>query len=243
MAPFRLFLQYAVCLPLLADSGLDAVRATLIGMRGKPPDSGGPRGATPALKVAKHQLRDWAESRLKDLALRGDEGELERRLNAELREAKLVCDDSPTDQPTCPAEDLRGFLNPLKFRRSRSFLILQTGVGIECGFDESAYLYSWTDEGWRRVWQNEQNTYTEKEYKPQHIEAVLVSPYNRANDYVLLTLGLQPWCSSNWHDVYYRAFRLGPDASSAPLIEGEEYAYLGVDRPIQGECDAGRCTG
>lgn len=113
-------------------------------------------------------------------------------------------------------------------------MILQTGVGIECGFDESAYLYSWTDEGWRRVWQTEQNTYTEREYKPQTIEAVLVSSYSQTNDYVLLTLGWQSWCLSGWHDVYYRAFRLGPDPSAAPLVDGDEYAYIAVDPPIQG---------
>jgi len=234
MTWFRLFVLFALCLPILADSGLDSLRATLIGMRGKSPDSGGPRGATPALTVVKHQLRDWAESRLKSLALRGDEGELERQLNKELREAKMICDDSAADQPRCPDWTLLGFLADLKFRRSRGFLILQTGVGIECGFDESAYLYSWTDEGWRRVWQNEQTTYAEKEYKPQSIEAVSISPYNRANDYVLLTLGVQSWCSSGWHDVYYRAFRLGPDPSAPPMVEGDEWAYIAVDPPIQG---------
>jgi hypothetical protein len=87
MTWFRLFLLLALCLPSLADSSLDALHATLIEMRGKSPDSGGPRGATPSLTVVKHQLRDWVESRLKGLALRGDEGELGRRLNEELREA------------------------------------------------------------------------------------------------------------------------------------------------------------
>ncbi len=234
MAPFRLLVLFAVSLPILADSGLDAARATLIGMRGRKPDSGGPRGATPALTMVKHQLRDWVESRLTGLALRGDEGELERRLNTELREAKLICDDGAADQPRCPEWTLLGFLEALKFRRSQGFLILQTGVGIECGFDESAYLYSWTDEGWRRVWQTEQNKYTEKDYKPQSIEAVMISPYSETNDYLLLTLALESWCSSNWHDVYYRAFRLGPDLLAAPLVEGGEWAYLGVYFPIQG---------
>jgi hypothetical protein len=113
-------------------------------------------------------------------------------------------------------------------------LILQTGIGIECGFDESAYIYSWSEEGWRRVWQTEQNTYTEKAYKPQTIHSVLISPYNRANDYVVLTLGSQPWCSSALHDVYYRAFRLGPDSEARPLVEGAELARIDDDPPIQG---------
>jgi hypothetical protein len=146
----------------------------------------------------------------------------------------LFCGESAAGQNACPDWTLLGFLADLKIHRSRGFLILQSGIGIECGYDDSAYLYSWSDEGWRRVWQNEQNVYTEEAYKPQSIEAVLISPYSKANDYLVLTLGTQPWCSSSWRSVYYRAFRLGPDPGSLPLVEGAEAAYLGVEPPIQG---------
>jgi hypothetical protein len=213
------------------DVRLDALRSSMLGMRGKAPESGGPRGATPQLTVAKHQLRDWVESRLPALTERGDVGEFERKLNSELHEAKLLCGEGAGP---CPDWTLLGFLDDLKFRRSNGFLILQTGIGIECGYDDSAYLYGWSDEGWRRVWQNEQNIYTKNAYKPQSIDAVLISPNNKANDYVVLTLGTQPWCSSNWREVYYRAFRLGPDQGAAPLVDGAEVAYLGVDPPIEG---------
>jgi hypothetical protein len=233
---FRLPVLLVLCgLGLADDMRLDALRSSLIGMRGKEPEFGGSRGATPQLTVAKHQLRDWVESRLPALNERGDEGEFERKLNSELRDAKLPC----SDQNSCPDWTLLGFLNDLKLRRSRGFLILQTGLGIECGFDESVYLYSWSDEGWRRIWQNEQNSYTEKAYKPQRLHAVLISPYNNANDYLVLTLGTQEWCSSNWRHVYYRAFRLGPDPGAAPLVEGAEGAYLGVYPPIEGSVARG----
>ena len=121
MTRFRLFLLFALCLPSWADSGLDALHATLTEMRGKSPDSGGPRGATPALTVVKHQWRDWVESRLKSLALRGDEEELGSRLNAELREAKLVCDDTAADQPRCPDQDRVGFSTALSFADPKAF--------------------------------------------------------------------------------------------------------------------------
>jgi hypothetical protein len=231
----RLSVLLILCgLGLADDMRLDALRSSMIGMRGKPSESGGPRGATPQLTVAKHQLRDWVESRLTAFTERGDEREFERKLNSELREAKLLYAESAGDQGPSLGWTLLGFLEDLKFRRSSGFLILQTGVGIECGFDESAYLYSLSDEGWKRVWQAEQNTYTKKAYKPQRLHAVLISPYNHANDYLVLTLGTEPWCASNWHDVYYRAFRLGPDQSAAPLVAGAEWAYLGVESPIQG---------
>src|SRR5260370_41361081 len=116
----------AFCWPGLADDvQLDALRSSLSGMRGKQPESGESRGATPQLTVAKHQLRDWVESRLTALAQRGDEGEFERKLNSEFRETGLFCD-SPGQEP-CPDRILSGFLEDLKIRRNTGFLIVQTG--------------------------------------------------------------------------------------------------------------------
>jgi hypothetical protein len=234
--PLRLLILVAFCWPGLADDvQLDALRSSLSGMRVKQPESGGSRGATPQLTVAKHQLRNWVESRLTALTQRGDEGELERKLNSELREAKLSCGyRHPLEQQPCPDWTFSGFLGDLKIRRHEGFLVVQTALGIECGFDESAYLYSWSGEGWKRVWQTEQNTYTEKEYHPQTLHSVLISPYNKANEYMVLTLGSESWCSSNWHTVYYRMFRLGPDPQAGPLLEGSEFAYLAHYRPVQG---------
>jgi len=222
-----------LCCPgLAADTRLDALQSTVTGMRGKPPDFGGPRGATPQLTTAKHQLRDWVESRLSALSERGDEDEFQRKLNSELGGAKLFCEYFPAPgQLQCPDWTLLGFLNPLRIHRAATFLIVMTSVGIECGFDDSAYVYSWSEEGWHRVWQNEQNTYTEKEYLPQSLDAVLISPYNRTNDYLVLTLGSEPWCSSAWHSVYYRAFRLGPDLQAGPLLDRARWAYLGTHNP------------
>jgi hypothetical protein len=209
-----------------ADAPLDGLRSSLIGMRGKPP-SDHLRGATPQLTIAKHQLRDWVESRLAGLSQRADEGEFGRRLNSDIGAAKLTCGASTAGLEPCPDWTMVGFLESLDIHRSGVFLILRTGVGIECGFDESAYIYSWSDEGWRRVWQNEQNTYVEKIYKPQTLEGVLISEYSKTNDYLVLTLGTESWCSSNWHEVYFRAFRLGPDPSAAPLVEGSQWAFMG----------------
>src|SRR5207302_9308953 len=94
--------------------------------------------------------------------------------------------------------------------------------------------YSQSEEGWSRVWQTEQNTYTDKNYKPQTIDSVLISPYNKGNEYLVLTLVAASWCSSAWLPIFYRAFRLGPDPGAALLIEAVEPAYLGDSRPTRG---------
>lgn len=87
--------------------------------------------------------------------------------------------------------------------------MVQTAVGIECGFDESAYTYEWDGDRWRRFWQSEQDDYGEKKYLPQRLHAVLISPTDYRTDgdksaHLVLTLGDLPWCSSNWRDVYIR---------------------------------------
>jgi len=71
-------------------------------------------------------------------------------------------------------------------------------------------------------------------YQPQTIHNVLVSPYSRANNYVVLTLGSESWCASNLHNVYYRVFRLGPDPTAKPLVEGAMWARIDGDPPIHG---------
>jgi hypothetical protein len=227
----RLFIFIALCVAAPgADLNLEALRSTLLPMRGKQPgEATGPRGATPQLTVAKHQLLDWLDSRLGSLSREVDSLELQRNLNIELRDAGLSCEGSV--KSPCPDWTLAGFAGRVAINWRAAFLVVTAGMGIECGYDESAYVFSWNGQKWVRVWQNEQNTYTKEGYKPQTLESVLISPYNRANDYLVLTLGSESWCSSNWHDVYYRAFRLGPDQEAHPLVSGSEWTAVGFREP------------
>jgi hypothetical protein len=205
----------------------------------RPDKAKGPRGATPQLTIAKHQLLDWLDSRMARLSRSVDAIEVQRSFNLELRDAGLSCSYDEPAQNKCPEWTLSGFVGPVHVRWSAAFVVVTSGVGIECGYDESAYVYSWNGEKWVRVWQNEQNLYTKDKYKPQTLHSVLISPYNRGNDYLVLTLGSESWCSSNWHDVYYRVFRLGPDQQAAPLVDGSEWTAVGWrDPPILGSLSA-----
>jgi hypothetical protein len=209
-------------LVLAQDARLDALRSSLIAIRHE--EKNDVRGATPQLTVVKHQLRDWIESRLTQLPQRGDAEAFVRPLNTELHAAGLVCEYEPGKLP-CPEWYDMGFIEDVRIQPNTGFLIVQTGVGIECGYDESAYMYRWSGEGWNRVWQSEQNTYIKGKYFPQAFAAIRLSPFNRDNDYLVLTLGYETWCASNWHDVYYRVFRLGPDLLAPPLVEGSSWAF------------------
>lgn len=210
---------------MAADARFDSLREALGAIGRQSLNDGGPRGASPILTVAKHQLRDWVESRLGA----GDPEELARSLNAELDAAQLFCASQCVDEVA-----FFGTVHELQIRRSGAYLTLVAGVGILCGFDDSAYVYRSTAQGWRRVWQSEQNNYLEGAYRPQMIVSVQVSL--RAD--MVLTLGREPWCTSWWHDVYYRVFRLGSEGR--PLIDGSSWAYVPEDPPIRGRFDEDR---
>jgi len=62
---------------------------------------------------------------------------------------------------------------------------------------------------WNRFWQSEQDDYQEGKYFPQRVERVAVSPTDYFRDadkaaHLILTLGIEPWCTSSWHEVYYQ---------------------------------------
>jgi hypothetical protein len=231
----RFVLLLALVLSVRAeDDPLAALRATLLPMREHPDEHLESRGATAQLTVAKHQLRDWIETSLARLGENGDEAALVRELNAVLSKEKFLCDYSmPGADDRCPDEKLLGFLGGIRIRRQLQFLVVETAIGIQCGYDESAYIYEWAGERWQRRWESEQDNYAEKQYFPQMLDAVRISLPDKKGSQLVLMLGREPWCASNWHDVYYRLWRIGPrDQSTKLLLEGSEWAF--VENGIQG---------
>jgi hypothetical protein len=235
-----------------AGTPLDDLHALLAPMRAQPSGmSGKMRGASEQFSMMKDQLRNWIESRLAGLGADGDEAVLALRLNDELRQADLSCRKPPdrdgiSDAPACvggTSEDSElGFLNDITIQRQSygygdEFLIVQTGLGIVCGFDESAYVYQWKDRHWQLTLTSEQDVYTEVSYKPQKIYSVLVSTSAGEKDHrhLVLTLGMLPWCSSNWQAIYYRLWRTSEGQTDPkPLLDRQEYNYRGREPPIEG---------
>ena len=217
------------------ESLLTALYAALVPLRAQPQARPEVRGASPQFTTLKHQLRDWVESRLVDFPQRGSEAALAQELNAVLLKAELTCSTNrggPAEY--CSSESFVGYLETLRVTRQQEFLIVETGMGIICGYDESAYLYRWNGSKWQRLWSSEQTIYTEKQYVPQTIHAVQISPVRAGQKQrLVLTLGSNSWCSSNWHPVYYRLWRIGGEQEqmTAPLIDRKEMAFLGKNTP------------
>jgi hypothetical protein len=186
------------------------------------------RGA-PQMTTAKHQLRDWIESKLAPLPLNSDTPTLEKQLNDSLRSAKLFCEQNDA----CARErrdvfDETGYLGKVELRINAGLLDVRTHMGIICGYDESAYLYKWTGSQWERIWETERNDYAADRYDPQNIYEVIVAQERSSrgvlDDRLVLTLGRNPWCTSNWHRDYFRLWRVD-QAGSRLILEGSDIAF------------------
>jgi hypothetical protein len=225
-----------LAIPLAAeDAALSKIRALLVPLRAKPFDGPAPRGASPVFTDVKHLLRDWIEAKLREFRDEDDAGAFARELNAEIQSAKLSCNfRAVPPEKGCPDRGEPGYLGEIRIVLGE-MLVVTTGVGIVCGFDQSAYAYSLVDGHWKRFWQSETNDYIVGKYVPLNFLGILLSyrdDINRGADpnvRLLLMLARDPaYCESNWYNVYYRAWQLRVDRPEAKLLlEGGEEAFLG----------------
>jgi len=183
------------------------------------------RDAYELLTTAKHQLRDWIEVQLSKFDATGDAAVLAHDLNEALRGLMCSFGDLP-GAPACPEDNWLGYLARVRLERVGLELIVETSIGIQCGFDDSAYLFSWPDGKWVRRWESEQNDYSTEKYKPQNLSAVRVGGSDGGDGQLLLTVGTQPWCSSNWRGIYVRVWRLRAGIAPQLILNESDYGFV-----------------
>jgi hypothetical protein len=211
--PFGIF--FLCSLAGAQDTKITTLAKTLLSLREYTASHSGLHGGLPELTVAKHQLRDWIEFRLASFPENGNEVALSNDFLTGLTNAKLFCDD-PSDCVTTSV----GFLDQVQVAREHGLLIIMTavGTGIRCGYDYSAYIYEWRENNWRRVWENEQNDYTEGAYRPQTLHLVHISEADAGGTRLVLTLGTPAGCGGAFVPLYYRVFRVTARGAGASLI-------------------------
>jgi hypothetical protein len=188
------------------DSQLAAVTKTVLSLRDSAQSHSDLTGVMPEVTIAKHQIRDWIESRLASFPESGDEAALSNYFLSAIANAKLFCDDESDCRPTA-----LGFLDEIAVNRDHGFLTIRTAVGtsVRCGYDNSAYVYEWRGGKWERVWENEQNDYANDAYHPQMLHSVHISDAGRDGARLILTLGTPTGCHGAFVPVYYRVWRTG----------------------------------
>jgi hypothetical protein len=203
MRPLALLMLCAPIAVQAADARLDTIRALLLPMRTADFSSNKVRGATPELTAVKHQLREWIESHLSALQWNGvrwvpDPIVLQEQLNDELNRAGLFC---VPEWKGCESRTPLGFLGRIVLEMQSDVLVAKTAVGIECGYDESAYVYEQNagSKERRKFWPTEQDGYSEGKYFPQILDQVKISRFGAGGGKrLILTLGTERWCSGNW---------------------------------------------
>lgn len=220
------------------DDSVRAVKEALEGLRPHAQEHRGTRGATEALTPVKHRLRDWAEAMLAAAGEHFDEDTLNRQFQESAAGAGWLCANG------CPLTAL-GYADAPRVHRQGGFAVIQTSVGIACGFDDSAYLYEWrgaagrsgsrqNDSRWTRIFATEQDHYTPAGYLPQTIYSVQVSPPDASGARIIVSLGSRPGCSNAFQPLYYRLWRMAPgSAKPALLLDASETAFIGFYPPAR----------
>lgn len=213
------------------DSGLNDLRPFLEARRPHAQEHKDTRGATAAVTSIKHMLRDWAEAKLTALDDHFDEDALNRGFQEAAARAGLLCRDG------CPLTAL-GYADAPRVRRQGEFAVIQTSVGIACGYDDSAYLYEWSGSRWQRIFATEQDNYTKAGYLPQTIYSVEISPPDASGARIIVSLGSRPGCSNAFQPLYYRLWRISSGGKPKLLLDASETAYIGFYPPVRATLSA-----
>ncbi len=212
------------------------------------------RDAGPELTPVKQALRTWIEAQLPpvpettadDIAyMPAPEGltALGVKMSAALDAAGLTCGQWAAPDYRCGGstnsmENDRGYVDQVRITSfdDNRYLMVVTGVGVQCGFDQSAYLYTHgRDRHWRLALSIEQDSYDDKHYRAENFLSISVSPSNVAwNDPtpppLVAAIGYSPWCSSNWNMLNTRLWRVNPKiATPHPILERDDELYTGND--------------
>jgi hypothetical protein len=211
------------------DARLAALHAALVTLHEHATEISTQRRMIPELTIAKHQLRDWIESRLESLDDPDHAKDLEGGINQELKNLSVTDSADP--------QDLLGSLGEVRLESQSGMLIVTTTVGIICENDASAYGYKRVDGHWKRVWETEQDDYAPGKYDPQSFDEVHVwQPLGEGHQDdppLVMTLGNDWGCASTWHTVYYRVWRVDATRSKL-LIDRSDFAWLRAGSYIVG---------
>lgn len=213
------------------------------------------RDAGPELTPVKQILRMWIEQQLPPVpGPSGPNGEiyplypddltdLGVRLSQALDSAGLTCGRLGKPDFRCGGnsteeENDRGYVDRVRITRfdDDRYLMVVTGVGVRCGFDQSAYLYEQgADHHWHLLMSVEQDRYSEREYEPENFLSIDVSSSGKAwgepaPPPLVAAIGYHPWCSSNWNMLntrLWRATRVTP--APAAILNRNDELYTGTD--------------
>jgi len=183
-----------------------------------PEDTDVPPAARSLMTAWKKDLRDFIGRELNAGPYRSAPAE---RIRADLK-AALAREGVPVNRASPGPEGPYGWIADLDVRRPAGhdrLVAVTVTQEISCGSDASLYLFQQDDQGWRLAFALEANGY-------EQVNGGLgafqfgVSPPDRQGGFFVVAADINPWCSSAWQRIRYRAYRVGGDPfRPAPFFE------------------------
>jgi hypothetical protein len=178
-----------------------------------------PPEARSLMTAWKQQIRDFIGRELNAGSYRSAAAD---RIRANLK-AALAREGVPVRRESSPeTEGSYGWIGDLEVRRPAGhdrLLAVTVTQEISCGSDASLYLFQREEKGWRLAFALESNGYEQVSGGLGSFQFG-VSPPDKKDDFFIVATDVNPWCSSNWQGIRYRAFRLGGDPlRPAPFLE------------------------
>jgi len=117
--------------------------------------------------------------------------------------------------------------------RHPDLMAVVTNLTIPCGSDASLYLYRRTWATWQLILVTESNGYADISGAQGSFQFTISPPDDEGNWFVVVA-DVNPWCSSNWQQLRYKALRPGDDVNhSVVLLDEHSSIYLGTDQPYR----------
>ena len=126
-----------------------------------------------------------------------------------------------------------GNVYAIKFERPvghPDLIVVTTTLGITCGEDTSLYIFRRTEQHWNLILAEEANDYAQVDGAHGMFHYDIAGD---SKDFYVVTLNVNPWCTSNWQSIRYAAVRVGQDAyQPVVLAKGKQTIYIGVEPPV-----------
>lgn len=174
------------------------------------------------LKKLKHQLRDLLLDTInaQDHRIRSPE-RLKSNLLAKLKKSSI---------PVGGYEigDITG-ISIQRPERHPNLLAFTTTLGILCGNDTSLYLAKRRGTRWELILALEANDYKEINGAQGSFEYAILPP-DLKGDFFVVTVDINPWCTSFWQAIRYKVFRVGSKPYRPKrIMSRKETVYEGND--------------
>lgn len=169
-----------------------------------------PPAARSLITAWKKQLRGFISRELNAGPYRNAPAD---RIRDDLK-AALAREGVPVGEEQKATEGPYGWLRDLDVQQRPAghdrLLAVTVTQGISCGSDASLYLFEWRDERWHLAFALESNDYKEVSGTLGSFD-FRVSPPDKKGGFFIVAADVNPWCSSSWQRLRYRAYRLGSD--------------------------------